>query len=80
MNNKLKLSLIIIGIIVAIILFTIILFATANNKVIFYEEQIKESQSAVRIQEKRRLDLIINLVDSVKSYNKYEQETMKKIV
>lgn len=75
-----KKILIIAGIILSIVLFTMISFATTNNHVIVLEEQIKESESSIKIQEKRRLDLIINLVDTVKSYNKYEQETLSKIV
>ncbi len=75
-----KKILIIFGIVLSIILFTIICFATTNNYVIVLEEQIKESESSIKIQEKRRIDLILNLVDTVKSYNKYEQDTLSKIV
>lgn len=56
------------------------MFVTANNKAIHLEEQIKESKSSINIQEKRREDLLINMVDAIKSYNKYEQETMTKII
>lgn len=75
-----KRILIIIGIIVAIIIFFISMFVSVNNSAINLEEQIKESSSAINIQEKRREDLIYNLVDTVESYNQYEQETMQKIV
>lgn len=75
-----KLPLIITGVIIAIILMFITIFISKNNTAIGYEEQIKESKSAIVIQEKRREDLIFNLVDTVKSYNKYEQETLTKIV
>ena len=80
MNKNIKLILIIAGIVLSLIIFNIVLFAGTNNRVIVYEEQIKESESAIKIQEKRRIDLITNLVDTVKSYNKYEQETMSKII
>lgn len=56
------------------------MFASVNNTVVGLEEQIGESKSSINIQEKRREDLIYNLVDTVESYNKYEQETMSKIV
>ncbi len=73
-----------IGIIGGVILGIIILFisvgAGVNNGAIGLEEQVNNTRSAVTIQEKRRADLIINLVDTVKSYNNYEQETMTKIV
>lgn len=79
-NKDMKRVLIIISIILGIILLNIGLFAGTNNKVINLEEQIKESKSAINIQEKRREDLIYNLVDTVESYNNYEQETMTKII
>lgn len=75
-----KKGLIIGGIILGIIILVICMFAGTNNTVIGLEEQIKESKSSINIQEKRREDLIYNLVDTVESYNKYEQSTMTQIV
>ncbi len=75
-----KKILIILGVILSVILLIIGNFVSTNNKAINLEEQIKESYSSIKIQEKRREDLIVNLVDCVKDYNKYEQETMTKIV
>lgn len=72
--------LIITGIILGIILMITAMFIGTNNTAINLEEQIKESKSSINIQEKRREDLIFNLVDAVESYNKYEQETMSKII
>lgn len=69
-----------IGIVIGIILMTIGMFIGTNNTAINLEEQIKESKSSINIQEKRREDLIYNLVDTVESYNKYEQETITKII
>lgn len=69
-----------IGIALGIILIIVGMFVGTNNTAINLEEQIKESKSSINIQEKRREDLIYNLVDTVQSYNKYEQETMSKIV
>ena len=76
MKKKLRVS----GIILSIVLLIIGKFVATNNKAINLEEQIKESYSSIKIQEKRREDLIVNLVDCVKDYNKYEQETMTKII
>lgn len=56
------------------------MFISVNNKAINLEEQIKESKSSINIQEKRREDLLVNMVDAIKSYNDYEQETMTKII
>lgn len=69
-----------LGIIIGTILMIVGMFIGVNNDAINYEEQIKESKSAINIQEKRREDLIYNLVDTVESYNKYEQDTMTKII
>lgn len=68
------------GIILGIIMLFVCMFIGTNNTAINLEEQIKESKSAINVQEKRREDLLYNLVDTVESYNKYEQDTMTKIV
>lgn len=75
-----KKVLIILGIILSIILLIVGMFTSINNEAINLEEQIKESKSSINIQEKRREDLLVNMVDAIKSYNNYEQETMTKIV
>lgn len=80
MSSKTKLILIIIGIILSFILLISGIFISINNKTINLEEQIKESMSSIDIQEKRREDLIVNLVDTVEDYNDYEQETMTKVI
>lgn len=51
-----------------------------QNKAINLEEQIKTAQSDIEVQEKRRVDLIYNLVDTVKQYDKHEAQTLKDIV
>ena len=79
-KSEMKKGLIGIGILIGIILMTIGIFVGTNNTAINLEEQIKESKSSINIQEKRREDLIYNLVDTVESYNKYEQDTMSKII
>lgn len=75
-----KKILISLGIIFGMILLIVGMFVGTNNTAINLEEQIKESKSSIDIQEKRREDLIYNLVDTVQSYNKYEKETMTQIV
>lgn len=75
-----KIIVIIVGIVLGFLLLISVYFMGVNNRVISLEEQIKESTSSVNVQEKRRLDLLTNLVDTVKSYTKYESETMNKIV
>lgn len=62
----------VIGVIFAIVM-------SASNKAINLEEQIKESKSAIKVQEKRRVDLIYNLVDTVKNYDKHEKDTLTEL-
>ena len=79
MRKSWKLVLIIIGIVLGIILLITGVFAGTSNRIVSLEEQIKESSSSIKVQEKRRLDLINNLVDTVKSYNKYESSTLEAV-
>ena len=75
-----KLPLIIIGIIVAVIICGVFLVNSVPNKAIALEEQITTAQSEIKIQEKRRADLIPNLVDCVKAYDEHEYQTLMDIV
>lgn len=52
----------------------------AQNKAINFEEQVRTANSDIEIQEKRRVDLVYNLADTVKQYDKHEAETLKAIV
>lgn len=79
-NGSFKLVLIIIGIILAVVLFAMFALNSVSNKAISYEEQITTAQSEIKIQEKRRADLIPNLVDCVKEYDKHEYETLMAVV
>ena len=71
---------IVVGIVLAIILLIGGLFISSNNKAIFLEEQINAAQADINVAEKRRYDLVFNLVDAVQSYQDYEGETMESIV
>lgn len=77
MNKKV---LIIIGIVVAFIIFITGIFVSTNNRAISLEEQILLADSDVQVQEKRRTDLIYNLADCVKEYDKHEAETLLAVV
>ena len=79
-KRSFKMPLIIIGIVVAVVLFGVFAFNSIPNKVISLEEQITTAQSEIKIQEKRRADLIPNLVDCVKQYDKHEYETLMAVV
>lgn len=75
-----KKTLIIVGIVVAVILLVVGIFASTNNRVVSYEEQILESISSLESQYKRRYDLFYNLVDAIESNNEYEGGTQIKVV
>ena len=77
---KNKTTWIVVGIVLAIILLIGGLFISSNNKAIFLEEQINAAQADINVAEKRRYDLVFNLVDAVQSYQDYEGETMERIV
>lgn len=75
-----KKVLIIVGVVVAVILLFVGIFASTNNKVVNYEEQILESISSLETQYKRRYDLFYNLVDAIESHNSYESGTFVEVV
>lgn len=79
-NISIKLILIIVAIILAVVLMSVFALQGVPNKAISYEEQITTAQSEIKIQEKRRADLIPNLVDCVKEYDKHEYETLMAVV
>lgn len=72
---------VIIGVGVIAVIFMIIFGVQGfQNKAINYETQVEEAQSGIKVQEKRRIDLVYNLADCVKQYDKHESETLKAIV
>ena len=76
---KNKTTWIILGIVLAVILLVIGIFAGANNKAVFLEEQINGAQANINVAEKRRVDLVYNLVDAVQAYQDYEGKTLEAI-
>lgn len=69
-----------IGAALAIILAIIIGAFSTQAKAIAYEEKVTEARSAINVQEKARADLIPNLVDCVKAYDKHEYQTLVDLV
>lgn len=79
-NMSWKMLLIIVAIIVAVVLMFVFAFQGVQNKAISYEEQITTALSEIQIQQKRRADLIPNLVDCVKEYDEHEYNTLMAVV
>lgn len=73
---KWKLTLIIVCIVIAVVLAFIFGFQGVQNKAISFEEQISTAHSEIKVQEKRRADLLPNLVDCVKAYDEHEYQTL----
>lgn len=66
--------------IVSVILMVVFMVQGVQNNAISLEEQVNIASSDIKVQEKRRVDLVYNLVDTVKQYDKHEAETLKAIV
>ena len=75
-----KLVLIVAAGIVAVIFMCIFGIQGAQNKAFALEEQVNTADSDIKVQEKRRVDLVYNLADCVKQYDKHEAETLTAIV
>ncbi len=65
-----------LAIIVIFILYVIAIY----NSLIRLRVQVENAWSQIDVQLKRRHDLIPNLVEAVKGYMKYEQETLTKVI
>lgn len=77
--NKWKLPLIIGAGVIAVILLCVFGVQSSQNKAIALEEQVNTAQSDIKVQEKRRIDLVYNLADCVKQYDKHEADTLTAI-
>ena len=77
--NKWKLPLIIGVGVTAVILLCVFGVQSSQNKAIVLEEQVNTAQSDIKVQEKRRVDLVYNLADCVKQYDKHEADTLTAI-
>ena len=81
MNKKTnwKLPLIIVAGVIAVILLCVFGVQSSQNRAFALEEQVNTAQSDIKVQEKRRVDLVYNLADCVKQYDKHESETLTAI-
>lgn len=74
-----KLPVIIVAGVLAVILLCVFTVQGSQNKAFALEEQVNTDQSDIKVQEKRRIDLVYNLADCVKQYDKHEAETLAAI-
>lgn len=69
---------IIIVIVVGLVIYW--LFAGTYNSIVRQEEQVQEQWAQVETQYQRRADLIPNLVNTVRGYADFEQETLREVI
>lgn len=67
--------LVVVGILVLFLLFVWMTY----NSLIVLRERIKEALSSIDIQLKRRVDLIPNLIETVKGYAKHEKDVFENV-
>lgn len=77
--GKIKIGVITVVGILLVWLVAMFVINGVENKAIGLEEQIKAANSDIKVQEKRRVDLVYNLVDTVKEYDKHEYKTLKDV-
>ena len=80
MKSNWKVPLIIGVGILAVIILCVFCVQSSQNKAFALEEQVNTAKSDINVQEKRRVDLVYNLADCVKQYDKHEAETLTAIV
>ncbi|MCL2333198.1 MAG: LemA family protein [Candidatus Methanoplasma sp.] len=72
------LTIVLIALVVVVILLAVVLILFYNN---FVDKKLKVENnfSQIKIQCKKRFDLVPNLVETVKGYAKHEQDTLEKV-
>lgn len=75
-----KLGLIIAAGVISVIAMCVFWVQGAQNKAFALEEQVNTAESDIKVQEKRRVDLVYNLADCVMQYDEHEAETLTAIV
>lgn len=71
-----KLSVIIPGVIITVLLMCIFGVQSSQNKAIGLEEAIYTADSDIKVQEMARVSKVYNLADCVKQYDSHESETI----
>jgi len=73
-------SIITIGIIVALIVIFFLLMISIFNKFVKNKNLVQDAWSNIDVALKRRYDLIPNLVETVKGYAAHEKDTLEKVI
>ncbi len=75
-----KTSIIVIAVILVVLLFGVLPAVSSYNKMVKMDQNVKESWAQVENVYKRRMDLIPNLVNTVKGAANFEQTTLTKVI
>lgn len=67
---------IVVGLLVALVVFAIASTISINNTAIGYDETIQNAKSGIDVQSKREYDLVTKLVQVVEANSQYEKETL----
>jgi len=67
-------------IVLILLVFVIAFVIKTYNSLVQLRNRVRNSWSQIDVQLKRRYDLIPNLVEVVKDYMEYEQETLQKVI
>ncbi len=70
----------VIWIILILLAFVIFFVIRTYNSLVQLRNRVRNSWSQIDVQLKRRYDLIPNLVEVVKDYMEYEQETLQRVI
>ena len=79
-KNKWKVAVIGVVIVLAVVLLGMFVVQHSRNKAIRLDEKVQSALYNIKAQEKKRVDLVYNLADCVKQYDKHEAETLAAIV
>ena len=71
---------IILAVVIGIVVVVMLVIAGMYNGLVKTNVRAEEAWSDITVQLKRRMDLIPNLVSTVKGYAKHEAETLQKVV
>ena len=75
-----KTIIIIVAAVLAVILMAVIAINSVTASAIAHEEKVTEAYSDIKVQEKRRADLLPLLADEIKAYDKHEYETLMDVI
>lgn len=71
-----KIPLILFAGVISVVLFIVFMVQGVQDKAFILEEQVKVAKSDIEVQEKSRVDKVMNLADCVKQYDKHEADTL----